>query len=425
MPGLGEIIPDPNPLMILPFVAMLAAIAFAPLVLRHHWERHYHEVSVALGAIPVAYYLLVLKSPARVGHLFHEYVSFIALIGSLFIVAGGIQISVRGGAKPWINLLFLFAGALAANIVGTTGAAMLLIRPWIRMNGHRFAAFHTVFFIFIVANAGGCLTPIGDPPLFLGFLKGVPFWWVLEHCWSAWLIVISALLLIFYLFDRASFRRSPPPPHPHEGRAVSLRGWHNLLFLGIVLGSLFIPNPPFLREALMLAAATGSALTTSREAHRANSFTFAPIQEVAWLFAGIFATMLPALDYLHGHSRQLGIATPMHFYWLTGALSGVLDNAPTYLAFLAAALGLHNLSLDNSSDMAAFLTHDPAHLIAISLGAVFFGAMTYLGNGPNLMVKSIAEAAGVPTPNFAAYVYRYSLPILLPVLAVVAVIFFR
>ncbi len=353
--------------MILPFVAMLGAIACAPIVLRHHWERHYHEVSVAFGAIPVAYYLLVLKNPERIGHLAHEYVSFITLIGSLFIVAGGIRISVHGAARPRANVLFLLAGAIAANIVGTTGAAMLLIRPWIRMNRRRFAAFHTVFFIFIVANAGGCLTPIANPPLFLGFIKGVPFWWVFVHCWPAWAIINAALLLIFYLLDRASFRRSPIPPETGS-RRFAVGGWHNFLFFAVILGSLFISKPPFLRETLMVGAAVASWLTTSREAHRANDFTFAPIQEVSWLFAGIFATMLPALDYLDVHAGQMGISSPMHFYWLAGGLSAILDNAPTYLAFTATAFGLHHMSLDSPTDMAAFLTHDQIHLLAISLG---------------------------------------------------------
>jgi Na+/H+ antiporter NhaD/arsenite permease-like protein len=309
--------------------------------------------------------------------------------------------------------------------VGTTGAAMLLIRPWIRMNRSRFAAFHTVFFIFIVANVGGCLTPIANPPLFLGFIEGVPFWWIFQHCWSAWLTVNAALLIIFYVLDRANFRRSPPPPPEPDEDCFALRGAHNLLFFAVIIGSLFIPDPPFLREALMVAAAIASCLTTSREAHLANGFTFAPIKEVSWLFAGIFATMLPALDYLDVHARHLGISTPMHFYWLAGGLSAILDNAPTYLAFAATAFGLHNLNLEHPGDMATFLANDPIHLLAISIGAVLFGAMTYLGNGPNLMVKSITEAAGVPTPNFAAYVYRYAVPILLPLLALVAWIFFQ
>jgi len=423
--SLAEIIPDPNPLMILPFVVMLGAIAFAPIVLRHHWERHYHKVSVALGVIPVAYYLFVLKSPGRVGHLLHEYVSFIALVGSLFIVAGGIHLSIWTRARPWMNLLFLFAGALIANVIGTTGAAMLLVRPWIRMNQDRFRAFHNVFFIFIVANVGGCLTPIANPPLFLGFIKGVPFWWVFTHCWPAWALVNGALLVVFYLFDRISFRRAPTSPVETPSVVLRLSGWHNLLFFGVIIGALFIPRPTWAREALMAAAAAASCMTTSREAHAANGFTFAPIKEVSWLFGGIFATMLPALDYLNAHASKLGISAPIHFYWLSGTLSAVLDNAPTYLAFTATAFGLQGLSLDSPRDMSFFLSHDGVHLAAISVGAVLFGAMTYLGNGPNLMVKSITEAAGVPTPNFARYVYRYALPILLPLLVIVGWVFFR
>jgi len=414
--------PDPSPLLILPFVAMLSAIAFAPIVLEHHWERHYHKVSLGLGAIPVCYYLFFLKDAGRVGRLVHEYVSFMALIGSLFVVAGGIRLSMRGGAKPWRNLLFLLAGAIASNVIGTTGAAMLLIRPWIRMNRSRFAAFHTVFFIFIVANSGGCLTPIGNPPLFLGFIKGVPFWWVLRNCWAAWLLVNGAQLAVFYFMDCASFRRSAPAP-AEEGR-FAVHGAHNLLFFAVILAALFIPGPPFLREAVMAAAAAGSWFSTSREAHAANEFTFTPIKEIAWLFGGVFATMLPALDYLGAHAGRLGIRTPMDFYWLTGGLSAVLDNAPTYLAFAATAFGLRNLNFDHRADMDLFRAHDAAHLLAISLGAVFFGAMTYLGNGPNLMVKSIAESAGMPAPGFAAYVGRYALPILLPVLALVGLLFF-
>jgi Na+/H+ antiporter NhaD/arsenite permease-like protein len=408
--------------MILPFGVMLATIACAPIFLRHHWERHYHEISVGLGAIPVLYYLFVLKDPARVGQMAHEYLSFIVFIGALFVVAGGMRLTPREGATPLGNSLFLLAGALAANVIGTTGAAMLLIQPWIRMNRGRYAAFHTVFFIFIVANEGGCLTPIGNPPLFLGFIKGVPFWWVLKNCWEAWAIINAGLLTVFYFFDRASFRRTPV----ERGAAqASIGGAHNILFFAVIVGSLFVPGPPFLREAMMVAAAVASCLTTSREARRENGFTFGPIQEVAWLFAGIFGTMLPALDYLQGHARQFGISTPAQFYWLTGDLSAVLDNAPTYLAFAATEFGLHGLHLGNAGDMAAFLASDPIHILAISLGAVFFGAMTYIGNGPNLMVKSIVEKAGMPAPNFAEYIYWYSLPILLPLLALISWIFFR
>ncbi|HEX4084802.1 MAG TPA: sodium:proton antiporter [Chthoniobacteraceae bacterium] len=422
--GVAQVVADPNPLMILPFVAMLAAIACAPVVMRRHWERHYHQVSVALGAIPLAYYLWVLKRPDRIGEMAQEYVSFIALIGSLFVVAGGIHFSLRGGGRPFANTLFLLAGGLAANLFGTTGAAMLFIRPWIRMNRERFSAFHTVFFIFVVANCGGCLTPIANPPLFLGFIKGVPFWWVLTHCWPAWLITNAVLLAVFYGLDRINDKHHPLPMEA-GGPWCTITGWHNLLFFGVILAALFVPEGGFLREGMMLGAALASYLTTARETHEANTFSFGPIQEVSWLFAGIFATMLPALDFLDGHAAKLGIHTPTQFYWLAGSLSAILDNAPTYLAFGATAFGLDHLNFDSRADILFFRTHDPAHLLAISLGSVFFGAMTYLGNGPNLMVKSITESAGVPTPDFARYVYRYAIPVLLPLLLLIALIFFR
>lgn len=366
--------------MVLPFVAMLAAIAVAPLVIKHHWEQHYHRISVGLGLIAVLYYALALHNWERIGHTAHEYVSFIALIGSLFVVAGGIHIVVKGEAKPWINCVFLFFGALVSNLIGTTGASMLLVRPWIRMNRYRFTGYHTVFFIFIVSNVGGCLTPIGDPPLFLGFLKGVPFWWVLEHCWEAWIVAVFGMIAIFYAKDRINFLKAPRDVRERETGSETWKfgGLHNLLLLAVILASVFIKGLPGVREAIMLAAAVTSYLTTHKEVHNANDFTFAPIKEVAWLFAGIFATMMPALDYLELHSAALGLHTEMQFYWLTGALSGVLDNAPTYLTFLASAFGVEGLTLDDPAHMHTFLAQHDHYLVAISVGAVFFGAMTYI-----------------------------------------------
>lgn len=412
--------------MILPFVAMLASIAIAPLIIKHHWERHYHEISVGLGAIALGYYAFALRDFSAIGHLAHEYVSFIALIGSLFVVAGGIHIGVKGEAKPWVNCVFLLIGAVISNVIGTTGASMLLVRPWLRMNHYRFTDYHTVFFIFIVSNVGGCLTPIGDPPLFLGFIKGVPFWWVIEHCWEAWLVAILGLLTIFYVKDRVNFLKAPRQIREVETAHETWKftGLHNLGFLALVLAAVFVKSPAGLRELIMVAAAVGSYFTTSKQVHQSNDFTFAPIKEVAWLFIGIFATMLPALDYLQLHSASLGIKTEMQYYWLTGALSGVLDNAPTYLTFLASAFGVAGLNIANPAHMGQFIEHQHHYLAAISIGAVFFGAMTYIGNGPNLMVKSIAEAAGVKTPSFFAYVARFSIPILLPFLWLISILFF-
>jgi Na+/H+ antiporter NhaD/arsenite permease-like protein len=417
---------DPHPAMILPFVVMLLAIALMPFINRHWWERHYPKVALGLGLITAVYYLAFLRNGSRMLHVAHEYSSFIALIGSLFIVSGGIHIRVKGQAKPWINCLFLFIGAVLSNFIGTTGASMLLIRPWIRMNKYRITSFHIVFFIFIVSNVGGCLTPIGDPPLFLGYLKGVPFWWVLEHCWEAWLVAVFGMIGIFYAFDQANFFRASLAVREKETAHETWKfdGLRNIVFLGVILAAVFLRQPPGLSEALMAAAALGSYFTTPKPIHQANDFNFAPIKEVAWLFAGIFATMVPALDYLEIHADELGLASEMRYFWSTGLLSAALDNAPTYLTFMAAAMGRHQLSLNSRDDVTAFLAQYDHELIAISLGAVFFGAMTYIGNGPNFMVKSMAEQAKVKTPGFFAYLFQYAVPILLPFFVIVSLLFF-
>jgi Na+/H+ antiporter NhaD/arsenite permease-like protein len=417
---------EPNPLMILPFALLLVCIAAMPFIHRHWWERNYPFVAVGLGAITVCYYLFGLRNPVRLLHVAHEYAGFIALIGSLFVVSGGIHIRVKGESTPARNCLYLLIGAVLANFIGTTGASMLLIRPWIRSNRYRITAFHIVFFIFIVSNVGGCLTPIGDPPLFLGYLKGVPFWWVLETCYKAWLIGVLGLIAIFYVFDRINFARAPRPVRERETAQESwaFEGLHNVIFLAVILAAVFINHPAGLREGLMVGAALGSWFSTKRRVHEANDFNFHPILEVVWLFLGIFATMVPALDYLELHSATLGVNTEMKFYWFSGLLSAMLDNAPTYLTFLAAAFGNHGLSLDNAEHMRIFLAKHDAQLVAVSLGAVFFGAASYIGNGPNFMVKAIAEHAKVRTPDFLEYILKYALPLLLPVCFLVGILFF-
>ena len=416
---------EPHPGMISFFALMLISIAVMPLWKPHWWHHNYPKVAVGLGAITASYYAFVLKDWHRLGHVAHEYVSFIALIGSLFVVSGGIHIRVKGESTPVINCVFLFIGAVLANIIGTTGASMLMIRPWIRMNKYRITAFHVVFFIFIVSNVGGCLTPIGDPPLFLGYLRGVPFWWVLKACWPAWLFAVLVLIAVFFVLDYRNFLRAPKQVRYMETAHEEWKfdGLHNIFFICVILGAVFVKNPPGLSEALMIAAAIGSYFTTHPHVHEANDFNFEPIREVGWLFVGIFGTMIPALQYLESHSASLGLDSEMKFYWLTGVLSGVLDNAPTYLTFLAAALGRQGLSLGSGADVLTYVGQHGAELMAISLGAVFFGAMTYIGNGPNFMVKAISEHAKVKTPSFFGYV-RFSATYLLPVLALVAVVFF-
>ncbi len=464
--------------MILPFALLLSAIAVAPLWFGTWWSRNFGKVSLGFAAISLGYYLVGLQAWNRVIDTGLEYLSFICLIGSLFVISGGIHISVKGEATPGRNVLFLAVGALIANVLGTTGASMLLIRPWLRANKYRLTAHHVVFFIFIVSNAGGALTPVGDPPLFLGYLKGVPFTWVIKNCWPMWATGTGLLLVVFYGLDRRNFLRAPT--HVREAETGKeqwrLRGGKNLIFLAVVLAAIFIEEPKFLRETLMISAAFGSFLTTREEIHRANDFSFHPIIEVALLFVGIFATMMPALDWLQANASRFGEPQPALLYWGSGSLSSVLDNAPTYLSFLSAAMGAfapadlcaavaeyvkqHGANpafLSAGSDTEtmrqaiqalqtwfpaelqraavtpdqvgmAVLLNNPVYarcLQAISIGSVFFGANTYIGNGPNFMVKAIAEQQKANTPGFISYVLKFTLPILLPIWLVVWLLFFR
>lgn len=426
---------SPSPWMMVPFVVLLAAIALGPLFAPSWWGRRYPWVSCGLGAITLAYYVWGLQRPHQIAHVASDYVSFMALIGSLFVVSGGIHFTVRGEATPWENVRFLLFGAVAANFLGTTGASMLLIRPWIRMNRYRITAHHIVFFIFLVSNVGGCLTPIGDPPLFLGYLKGVPFWWVLRQCWPVWFTAVGILVSMFYLVDLANYRRAPKAVRSALAEPQDewrFEGLPNLVFLAVILGSVFLVQPRFAREALMLGAAVGSYFLTRPSVHAANDFNLHPVKEVAILFAGIFSTMMPALDWLETHAGGLAHPTPTFFYWGAGTLSSVLDNAPTYLSFLSAALGAFGAHAANASAnipaQVPSLLHDPPFvqsLIAISVSSVLFGANTYIGNGPNFMVKAIADQQQVHVPTFLGYIARFTLPYMMPMLLVVWWLFCR
>ena len=419
----------PSAWMVIPFVVLLASIALLPLLAGDFWHHHYPKVAVGLGLITACYYAFVLKDLTSLAHVSQEYVSFMALVGSLFVISGGIAIRVKGEATPVVNTLFLAIGAILANIVGTTGASMLLIRPWIKMNKYRITGLHIVFFIFIVSNCGGCLTPIGDPPLFLGFLRGVPFWWTLKHCWPAWAACVGLLLAVFFVLDIINFRRAPKDIREMETAHEdwTFRGLANLGLLAVVLGSVFIDpkyawGPFTLTSIIMIAAGAISYFTSDRGVHEANDFNFGPVKEVGWLFVGIFLTMLPALAHLQS-GDTISLKTPLQYYFATGALSAFLDNAPTYLAFLASEMGSHHMDVSNMADVARFAAEHDHALIAVSLGAVFFGAGSYIGNGPNFMVKAIADKAKVHAPGFLGYIALYSLPILLPILAIVGRIF--
>jgi Na+/H+ antiporter NhaD/arsenite permease-like protein len=425
----------PSPWMVLPFGVLLLCIALMPLVASRFWEHHYAKIAVALGLVTGGYYFLGLHNSPAVLHAMTEYVGFMALIGSLYVISGGINIRVKGEATPLVNVTFLLIGAVIANVIGTTGASMLLIRPWIRMNKYRITSFHIVFFIFIVSNVGGCLTPIGDPPLFLGFLRGVPFWWVIGHVWPAWIMCVGLLLALFFWMDGRNFKRAPKEVSAREtaDEQWMFRGLGNILLLVIVLIGVFLPpqwrigTNDFHASAgslLMVTAAAVSYFATPKPIHEANHFNFHPVQEVGWLFIGIFLTMIPALDILaHGGGIQLD--TPLQTYFASGTLSAFLDNAPTYLTFLAAEMGHFGLDVRTRADVVEFLVLHPTFVVAISLGSVFFGAGSYIGNGPNFMVKAISEKSGVKTPGFLGYLIGFSLPILVPILVVVGWVMLR
>jgi Na+/H+ antiporter NhaD/arsenite permease-like protein len=439
-----------NTWFIAPFALLLMSIALMPFINRHWWEKNYPLVVYTLGFIVIFYYAFSLSNVPRLFLTSYEYVSFISLIGSLFIVSGGIHVRIRGKSNPLGNVALLATGAVISNILGTTGASMLLIRPYLRMNKYRIKGYHIVFFIFIVSNIGGALTPIGDPPLFLGYLKGVPFFWIITRVSEIWALTVGLVLLVFFFIDTYNFRKESAHVRKEAvEEEPEVSGLHNIIFLIIIIAAVFIesPAPLMLREVIMWGAAIASYFTTKKEIHDKNEFNFVPIKEVAILFAGIFATMIPALDWLELNSASIGIISPGQYFWGSGILSSVLDNAPTYLNFLTAAFGLHGANIDNVQHMHMMLglttpaalnlpnpLHTGAQMItaetwkyvqAISLGAVFFGAITYIGNGPNFMVKSIAEQSGTDCPSFFGYILRYSLPILLPIFTIVWFLFFR
>ena len=428
-----------------PFVLTLLAIALLPLVAEHFWHANRNKALVlALLAAPVVGFLVHsgLEYTHALLHALEEYASFIILLGSLYTVSGGIVVRGDIEGRPLTNTALLAAGAVLANLIGTTGASMLLIRPFLRINRQRQHVRHLpVFFIFVVSNLGGLLTPLGDPPLFLGFLRGVDFFWTLS-LWREWLVVNGAVLAVFFVWDSlAHFRESKEAiaRDVRESRPpLRVEGLRNLLFLGGIVAAVLLKSPhvgrlagdwlgrffpcpdltlhPPWGDAVMAAMGLLALLLTPRRLREANGFRWGPIVEVAVLFAGIFVCMVPALELLKKHSGESGIEAPWQFFWLTGALSSFLDNAPTYLAFATLAAG-------KEANFGWLVEHRPDVLAAISCGAVFMGANTYIGNGPNFMVKAIADEAGIRMPSFFGYMVYAGL-ILLPLFVLVTFVFF-
>lgn len=424
----------PDTFMVLPFVILLIMIATGPLFYHHFWEHNYPKVALFLGMITVVYYLEILGDSHSLLHTLAEYLSFIALLSSLFVASGGILIKIDKKSTPMLNVIILFIGALISNLIGTTGASMLLIRPFIKINKNRIKPYQIIFFIFIISNIGGALTPIGDPPLFLGFLRGVDFFWYIEHSWYIWLPTVLLVLIVFYLIDSRNIAENDI--HEYSGK-IEFKGLKNLVYLLIIILSVFLdpvifswvpslsPLPFGIRELIMFGIVYISYKSADENILKANEFDFEPIKEVAYLFIGIFATMIPALQLIAHEANVLGEQlSPGIFYWATGALSGFLDNAPTYLNFLSAEMGKFNLDINKVQEVRRMSLEHAIYLQAISISAVFFGAMTYIGNGPNFMVKSICERSGIQMPSFFAYLVKYAIPILVPIFTIIWLVFF-
>jgi len=396
---------------------MLLAIALFPLWIPHWWESNRHKLAVSLLlGLPI----LALYAARRPGALLstaEDYVSFIVLLAGLFVISGGILLRGDLAATPRTNTAFLALGAVLASFVGTTGASMLLIRPILQTNRERTRVRHTiVFFIFLVSNIGGMLTPLGDPPLFLGYLQGVPFTWTFQ-LWTHWGLQVVALLALYFVWDRREYSREPIAALRRDRAQIEplrVQGAPNILALGVVVVAVALLHAPW-REAAIVALGALSLWRTPPTIRRANGFTTYPIVEVAMLFAGIFLTMIPALELLRMRGGELGVREPWHFFWAAGILSSFLDNAPTYLTFLALGQGL---------GLAREVVDVPHTILAaISVGAVSMGANSYIGNAPNFMVKSIAEQQGVKMPSFFGYMV-YSGAVLVPLFVVVTVVFF-
>ncbi len=410
-----------------PFALLLALIALLPLAAGHWWHPNRNKIIVtaAIG-LPVAIFLLT--QPNGPGHLWHavqEYGSFIVLLAALYVIAGGIVVTGDIAARPKTNTAFLAFGAVLANFIGTTGASMVLVRPLLRTNRERKNTRHVpIFFIFVVSNCGGLLTPLGDPPLFLGFLKGIDFVWTLR-LWPQWLFVNGMLLLVFFVWDTIAYRREKRGDILRDEREIQALKVHGLrlngpLLLGVVaavLAKKVVPIFPVC-ELVMVALMLISLRKTPRHNRTLNKFAWGPILEVAVLFAGIFVAMVPALALLHKHGAALGVTEVWQFFWVTGILSSGLDNAPTYIT-----MGEVATVVGNVNGFPDLMTQMPRVLAAISCGAVFMGANTYIGNGPNFMVKALAEENGYKMPSFFGYT-AYAAAVLLPIFVAATFLFF-
>ena len=437
---------------IIPFVGILLSIALGPLVAPKFWHHHFPKVSAFWAILFAIPFVIAYGSPA-LHEIFHiyliDYIPFIVLLWALFTVSGGILVEGKIKGKPVTNLVMLIIGTVIASWIGTTGASMVLIRPLLRANAGRKNKMHIViFFIFLVSNIGGSLTPLGDPPLFLGFLHSVPFFWTFNLL-SEMAFVVVILMAVFFVMDTIIYNRDLKAGNIEEDNStngpIRIKGLHNIIFLLGIIGGVLMSGllhlgevtvlgvhmtiQSILRDVILICMGLLSLKTTSKEIRDGNEFSWFPIQEVAYLFAGIFMCIIPALAMLkagtEGHLAFIihAVKEPWHYFWITGSLSSFLDNAPTYLTFLNTSLGNFFAGMPEKEAVAKLIAEQSVYLKAISTGAVFMGANTYIGNAPNFMVRSIAEESGLKMPSFFGYM-AWSVLILVPTFILVTFVFF-
>lgn len=434
----------------IPFAGMLLSIALFPLFAPRFWHHHFGKITAFWALTVLAPFLIMYKGQALYEFMhiiIADYVPFIIVLLALYTVSGNILLRGRLIGTPIVNSSILLIGAVLASWMGTTGASMLLIRPFLRANSHRKnRTFMVVFFIFLVSNVGGSLTPLGDPPLFLGFLRGVPFFWTF-NLFSQMIFVVGILLAMYFVMDGYFYRREKLPVSDNKEKdPIRIEGKHNLIFILAIIGTVLMSGllelgdvvifgvhlaaQDVIRDILLLLIAGLSFFTTRKEVREDNEFTWFPLQEVAILFVGIFLTMMPCLKILQaGEKGALSflvrtVQEPYHYFWITGILSSFLDNAPTYLTFLSSLLGKFYSGMEAQEAIKLLINENTIYLKAVSAAAVFFGAATYIGNAPNFMVRSIAEETGTPMPTFFGYMLKYSIPILIPIFALVTLVFY-
>lgn len=421
---------------LLPFILLLLLLSIGPTLAAKPWHKYYPVICLFFVAyIMVFTFSTTDHASHNLMHTFSEYVTFISMLAALYFATGGIVIHTDENGTPEANVILLLIGAILASFIGTTGAAMVLIRPFIEMNKSRLQPYQKIFFIFIVCNAGGMLSPIGDPPLFMGFIKGVPFFWITTKTLPFWILTQVFLLSMFYYYDK----KKNPIQYDHNPGIFNykIEGIKNIAFLFISLCVIFLdpnikafswlPYIPigtykisFIRELILLGMAWASYRYTDQELLKKNEFTLEPIKEVAFIFIALFFTMAPALQQLSiwaSHPDFKNTISIDSLYWFTGFCSSILDNAPSYLSALSIAMASVGLRISILEDVHQFI-HGPhaSYLVSISIASVLFGAFTYIGNAPNFMVKAVAEQRKLQMPGFIEYILKYSIPILIPVL---------